>query len=156
MNEIFGFLIRRARGRGDHQLLQMCNSTSLSGHMLRWMLSTKKQFSSEPSTLEHFFHTGLKGRPRCHYGWELTCTYCRKMGVSKPENSAFLALLMNPSTRHRAEIKLFMCLLPFKCLNFKACICKIAFFVTFDQCWVQSCPTSAAFWVSPSIRVWFC
>lgn len=128
----------------------MWNSTSLPGH--RWMLSTRKPFSSEPSTLEHFFHTVLGGRPRCHYGWELTCTYCRKMGVSKAENSAFLALLMYLTIWHREEIKPLTYLLPFRCLNFKVCVCKIAFFVRFVQCWAQRCSHSASFESFPLLK----
>lgn len=69
-------------------------------------------------------------------------------GVKEVEFSALLALLLYPTIRHREGLKPFMHLLPFEPLKFKVCICKIAFFVRFEQHWAQICPTPATFWVS--------
>lgn len=56
-----------------------------------------------------------------------------RQGADEVKNSAFLALLTYTTVRHWEELKPFMHLLPCRCLKFKVCICKIAFFVRSEQ-----------------------
>lgn len=138
------FLIRQVRCRGVHQLLQRWNSAGLSGQMMRPCFQPENLPVLSCLLLSTFSVWVLKGGQGAAV---VECWHAHaveRKGFNEVENSAFLALSKYPTIRHREKLKPFIHLLPFKCLKFKVCVCKTAFFVRFEQRWAQSCPTPAA------------